>query len=144
MAALRKDILLKQHSAPLNRRALLAGAGAAGLVAALPSATRAQAGPAPILIRGAAIFDGTSPDLITGSEVLIENGMISAVGPGLTHPEADEIDATGLTLTPGLTDAHTHIMWHDEIETLIYGSPHEYTGAMAAEGARRFRPRCGA
>lgn len=121
----------------ISRRALLAGAGAAGLAAVLPGIARAEAGPAPILIRGAAIFDGSSPDLITGSDVLIGNGMIAAVGPGLSAPDAQVIDATGLTLTPGLTDAHTHIMWHDEIETLIYGSPHEYTGAMAAEGARR-------
>lgn len=120
-----------------TRRSFLAGAGAAGLAAAIPARLRAQPDPTPILIRGAAIFDGRAPGLIAGSDVLIENGMISAVGPNLSTPEAEVIDASGLTLTPGLTDAHTHIMWQDEIEELIYGSPHEYTGAMAAEGARR-------
>ena len=120
-----------------TRRSFLAGAGAAGLAAAIPASLRAQVAPTPVLIRGAAIFDGRAPGLIAGSDVLIENGMISAVGPNLSAPEAKAIDASGLTLTPGLTDAHTHIMWQDEIEELIYGSPHEYTGAMAAEGARR-------
>ncbi len=122
----------------LSRRNLLTGAAALGLTAAMPGALRAQAAPpTATLIRGAAIFDGRNPGLSTGSDVLIENGMISAIGPGLSAEGAQVIDAEGLTMIPGLTDAHTHIMWHDEIEELIYGSPHEYTGAMAAEGARR-------
>ncbi|MDD9716461.1 amidohydrolase family protein [Dinoroseobacter sp. PD6] len=121
----------------VSRRALLGGAGALGLTAALPLRAQEAASPAATLIKGAAIFDGRAPDLITGVDVLVEDGMIAAVGAGLSAQEATVIDATGLTLTPGLTDAHTHIMWHDEIEELIYGSPHEYTGVMAAEGARR-------
>jgi imidazolonepropionase-like amidohydrolase len=121
----------------ISRRALLANVGALGLVAAMPSALRAQGGPAPTIIRGAAIFDGRGADLLTGRDVLVEDGMIAAIGSGLSAEGATVIDADGLTLIPGLTDAHTHIMWHDEIETLIYSSPHEYTGAMAAEGARR-------
>ena len=121
----------------INRRALLSGAGALGLAATMPAFAQGQAASVATLIKGAAIFDGRGPDLIAGSDVLIENGMITAIGAGLSAPDAQVIDADGLTLIPGLTDAHTHIMWHDEIDELIYGSPHEYTGAMAAEGARR-------
>ncbi|MFP7673448.1 amidohydrolase family protein [Marivita sp. S0852] len=129
--------MIKTDHTALDRRSLLVGLGALGLSTTLPRRAFAQEGPSPIVIKGAAIFDGTSEDLITGSDVRIENGMISAVGPDLSTEDAEIIDATGLTLTPGLTDAHTHIMWHDEIEELIYGSPHEYTGVMAAEGAHR-------
>lgn len=121
----------------VSRRTFLSNAGALGLAALMPGSLWAQGGPSPKLIRGAAIFDGRSPNLIAGSDVLISNGMISAVGKGLSADGAQVIEADGLTLIPGLTDAHVHIMWNDEIENLIYNSPHEYTGAMAAEGARR-------
>ncbi|MFD0858278.1 metal-dependent hydrolase family protein [Roseovarius aquimarinus] len=124
-------------SPDLTRRTFLAGASALGLGAATPSALRAQVAPRTTIIRNAAIFDGRSSDLLTGSDVLIENGMIARIGPDLKAEGAEEIDATGLTMTPGLTDAHVHIMWNDEIETLIYGAPHEYTGVMAAESAHR-------
>ena len=46
------------------------------------------------------------------------------------------IDGGGRTLIPGLTDAHVHIMWTDDIETLIYDQPDVYTGAMAAANAK--------
>lgn len=124
-------------SPAISRRDLLAGASALGLASALPAPLRAQTGPQATIIKGAAIFDGKASDLVTGSDVLIENGMISAIGPDLKAEGAEVIDAAGLTLIPGLMDAHVHIMWNDEIETLIYGAPHEYTGVMAAEGAHR-------
>ncbi|WP_204115149.1 amidohydrolase family protein [Shimia biformata] len=129
----------------MDRRTFLKSSGAALAVGAMPSGLLAQAQqPAPVLIRGAQIFDGQNADLISGMDVLIENGMISEIGQNLAVPEGTEdgqtaqvIDADGRVLTPGLTDAHVHIMWNDTIDELLFNSPHEYTGAMAAEGARR-------
>jgi imidazolonepropionase-like amidohydrolase len=46
------------------------------------------------------------------------------------------IDGGGRTLIPGLTDAHVHIMWNDDIEDLIYNAPEGYSGALAAVNAR--------
>ncbi|WP_108662931.1 metal-dependent hydrolase family protein [Acuticoccus kandeliae] len=61
------------------------------------------------LITGAAIFDGVSPDLIVGQDVLVEDGMIAAIGEGLDAPEgARIIDAAGRTMIPGLIDVHWH------------------------------------
>ncbi|WP_241760504.1 amidohydrolase [Dethiosulfovibrio peptidovorans] len=51
-----------------------------------------------------------SSGTIQGGTVLVENGRIKAVGAGLSIPiEADIVDASGMTVTPGLIDAHTHI-----------------------------------
>lgn len=81
---------------------------AAVIATAAPGAVLAQ-NIAPIVIRDAAIFDGASPDLITGSDVLVEDGMISAIAPDIEVPEgAQIIDAAGRTMIPGLIDVHWH------------------------------------
>ncbi|WP_299476987.1 amidohydrolase family protein [uncultured Roseibium sp.] len=120
----------------MNRRHFLSGIATGSLALAAPNRLFAQTKPR-ILIRGASIFDGQSPALVNGMDVLVENSIITAIGESLSADEAEIIDADGRVLTPGMTDAHTHIMWNDTIENLIFGSPHEYTGAMAAESARR-------
>jgi imidazolonepropionase-like amidohydrolase len=62
----------------------------------------------PILIRGARVFDGEAVQEST--DVLIVHDRIAAVGRGLTiPPDAQVIPAEGMTLMPGLIDAHTHV-----------------------------------
>lgn len=125
----------------LRRREFLKSS-VAGLASALaPMPLLAQDTTRTTLIRGAKVFDGSTPDLLTGLDVLIDNGMIKAIGESLTADGADIIDADGRVMTPGMTDAHVHIMWNDTIDELIFGSPHEYTGAMAGESARRMLQR---
>lgn len=46
--------------------------------------------------------------VLENADILCENGKISRVGVGLSAPEATVIDGTGLYVTPGLIDAHTH------------------------------------
>ena len=62
-----------------------------------------------------AIRAGAIIDPVTGSEardqiVVVENGIIRAVGPGLSIPNgARVVDLSSEWLVPGLMDAHTHL-----------------------------------
>jgi imidazolonepropionase-like amidohydrolase len=60
------------------------------------------------LLRNAAVFDGSSPDL-TEHDVVIESGRIADVGPRLSAGQATQIDLAGQTLMPGIIDAHVHV-----------------------------------
>jgi len=55
------------------------------------------------LIKNAQLADRTKIDL------LIKNGKIAKVVPNITEKATREIDATGLTLLPGLVDMHVHL-----------------------------------
>lgn len=62
-------------------------------------------------ITGATLIDGTGADPVENGVVVIEDARIAAVGPAdeITVPEEAEIlEAGGLTLLPGLIDAHVH------------------------------------
>lgn len=60
-----------------------------------------------VIIRNGRVID---PGRINGpADVLIENGKIAAVGPGLKAPAgAAVIDATGTWVLPGFVDLHVH------------------------------------
>jgi len=60
-----------------------------------------------IVIRGGNIVDGTGAAAFAG-DVAIEGGRIVQVG-GKAGPGRQEIDADGLTVTPGFVDIHTHL-----------------------------------
>jgi N-acyl-D-amino-acid deacylase len=85
-----------------------------------------------IVIRGGSIIDGTGKASFTG-DVAIEGERIVGVG-GRQGPARREIDATGLLVTPGWVDAHTHYdgqamwdpllapsCWHG-VTTVIFGN----------------------
>ncbi|MDO9458511.1 MAG: amidohydrolase family protein [Alphaproteobacteria bacterium] len=59
-----------------------------------------------LVIRGGTIIDGTGRDRFTG-DVAIDNGTVTAVGT-VSGKGKKEIDATGLLVTPGFVDVHTH------------------------------------
>lgn len=62
------------------------------------------------LIRNATIWTNTSSGKLEGAEVLIADGKVQAVGKGLLQPPgAIVIDGTGLHVTPGIIDEHSHI-----------------------------------
>ena len=59
-------------------------------------------------ITGGTIVDGTGSDRFDG-DVAVKDGVIVAVSHGPLDGEAAEtIDATGMLVTPGFVDVHTH------------------------------------
>jgi imidazolonepropionase-like amidohydrolase len=67
----------------------------------------------PAVFVGARLLDGRSADAIrAGVLVTDEKGRIAAAGPesAVSVPrDADRIDATGLTILPGIIDCHVHL-----------------------------------
>ncbi len=73
------------------------------------------------LLKPAQVFDGDSAQLHNGWAVLVRGEKIEAVGPAneIKAPaDAKVIDLPGLTLLPGLIDAHSHILLHPYSETV--------------------------
>src|SRR5215468_9501856 len=73
------------------------------------------------LLKPAHIFDGESAQLHDGWVVLVRGEKIEAVGPAAevkAPADAKVIDLPGLTLMPGLIEAHSHILLHSYSETL--------------------------
>jgi imidazolonepropionase-like amidohydrolase len=69
-----------------------------------------------VVVRAARMLDVQGGAYVSNPVILIENGRISAVGPGLPVPaEAEVVDLGGATVLPGLIDSHTHLMarWSD-------------------------------
>jgi imidazolonepropionase-like amidohydrolase len=66
------------------------------------------------LFRNVRIFDGRSPTLSPGSDVLVRGSTIESISTDPIALEHDaphtEIDGTGRVLMPGLIDAHWHAM----------------------------------
>jgi N-acyl-D-aspartate/D-glutamate deacylase len=60
-----------------------------------------------LVIRNGTVVDGTGAAPVT-ADVAVTNGVIVEVGPGIDGRGRREIDATGLTVTPGFVDIHTH------------------------------------
>lgn len=59
-----------------------------------------------------AIVDGTG-ELAAGREIVVQDGVILAIGDGLgqRYPAARRLDLSNLTAIPGLVDTHIHITY---------------------------------
>ena len=63
--------------------------------------------PLDVLIHGGQVIDGTGSKAVA-ADVAIRVGKIAAVGKLADHAASKKIDATGLVITPGFIDMHTH------------------------------------
>src|SRR5437660_11763800 len=75
----------------------------------------------PILLKPARVFDGRGAATHDGWVVLVRGERIVVAGPAaeVRAPEgARTIDLPGMTLLPGLIDAHSHLLLHPYNETL--------------------------
>ena len=80
------------------------------------------------LVRGARPLGADPVDL------LISDGVIAAVGPGITAAGARVIEADGLVALPGLVDLHTHLRepGREDAETVESGSRAAARGGWTA------------
>lgn len=72
------------------------------------------------LLKPAQVFDGESAKLHDDWVVLVRGELIEAVGPAgaiKAPPDAKVIELPGLTLLPGLIEAHSHVLLHPYSET---------------------------
>ena len=64
---------------------------------------------AAVLFQNATVWTGTDDGIVEASDVLVRDGRIAAVGRNLSAPRnAVIIDASGMHLTPGVVDNHSH------------------------------------
>jgi imidazolonepropionase-like amidohydrolase len=69
-------------------------------------------------LTGATVVDGTGSDPQPDRAVLVEDGRIVELG-GAPPAGADVLDCSGLTITPGLIDAHVHFGLSSPIEASL-------------------------
>jgi N-acyl-D-aspartate/D-glutamate deacylase len=74
-----------------------------------------------IVLRGGTVVDGTgAPPRL--ADVAVEGGRIVEIGSGLTA--ADELDASGMIVSPGFVDVHTHydaqVFWDPSLSPSSY------------------------
>ena len=79
-------------------------------LAEMPTADR-------VLFRNATVWTNEADGILEATDVLIDGGKISQVGKGLSASGATVIDATGLHLTSGIIDEHSHIALTDVNES---------------------------
>ncbi|HEY0782424.1 MAG TPA: amidohydrolase family protein, partial [Thermoanaerobaculia bacterium] len=110
----------------MRRRRPHALAALSWTVAALAAAAVSLAAPVPkaadrpLLLAGARVLDPSGERLQDGVAVLIADGRIARIAPEATiAPPAgtERLDASGLTLIPGLIDLHSHLLLHPYDET---------------------------
>jgi len=86
-----------------------------------PQAQQTKPAETVYLLKPAHIFDGESAQLHDNWVVLVRGEKIEAAGPAgsITAPAgAKVIDLAGLTLMPGLIEAHSHVLLHPYSETV--------------------------
>jgi imidazolonepropionase-like amidohydrolase len=103
----------RRLEADLKRREFLGGSAAvvaffAGFGLA-PLETSAQSPPRPILLTNLRYFDGHTPKMQEGRDILIEGDRITGLpGRGQGPKDAQVIDCGARAVIPGLIDAHWH------------------------------------
>ncbi len=94
--------------------------------------------PDPLILRGAAVIDGTGAPALENGVVVVEDGLVRCVGPSgecSEPPGARSVDLEGQWIIPGLVDAHVHFSqsgWVDgRPDALDLRADHPYAQAVA-------------
>jgi imidazolonepropionase-like amidohydrolase len=91
-----------------------------------------------ILFKNANVFDGTTPHLLEGHHVVVEDGLVRELSSHPIDGDADTVvNVAGRTLMPGLIDLHVHIWAADMNLTTLSELPTEYIALFAAGTLQR-------
>jgi imidazolonepropionase-like amidohydrolase len=89
------------------------------------------------VIRCGVLIDGTGADPVRGATVVIEDELIVAVNrDGAVPRGADVIDASAMTVMPGLIDCHVHLMSSAQSIQQRLLTPYSLNIAQALTNAR--------
>jgi imidazolonepropionase-like amidohydrolase len=114
------------------------------LTALIFLAATAAAAPQPVYIKAGTLIDGRADAPRANQVIVVRGNRIESVGADTAIPAgAKVIDLSGMTVMPGMIDAHTHIFLQGEepaeggydIQLLKY--PLAYRAARATVSARR-------
>lgn len=66
-----------------------------------------------LVIEGARLIEGVAAEPVDGASIVVRGGVVEYAGPGHGAPTAPDdarrLDGRGLTVLPGLIDAHVHL-----------------------------------
>jgi imidazolonepropionase-like amidohydrolase len=114
--------------------ALLAACDArdeAGSAEAYASRYQALAG-SPTLLRNATILTGTG-ERLDNADLLLRDGRIEALGKNIDAADLAVVDASGLWITPGIIDVHSHLGVYPSPGVLAHWDGNEATAPNTAE-----------
>ncbi|MCE9669413.1 amidohydrolase family protein [Myxococcus stipitatus] len=104
-------------------------------VAAAPAPTRVWKQSRAVVVRHATVMPASGPAIEDGAVAWVD-GKLTAVGRDAevaTPPGAEEVDGTGLYVTPGIIDAHSHLGVYASPESFSNSDGNEATAPVTAE-----------
>ncbi|WP_338869904.1 amidohydrolase family protein [Myxococcus stipitatus] len=108
---------------------------AAPAAAVPPAPTRVWKQPRAVVVRHATVMPATGPAIEDGAVAWVD-GKLTAVGRSAdvaTPPGAEEVDGTGLYVTPGIIDAHSHLGVYASPASFSNDDGNEATAPVTAE-----------
>jgi imidazolonepropionase-like amidohydrolase len=86
----------------------------------------------PTLLRGATVLTG-SGERLEKTDVMMQDGKIVAVGPNLDAGDAIVVDVSGMWVTPGVIDVHSHLGVYPSPRVTAHSDGNEATAPNTAE-----------
>jgi len=84
------------------------------------------------ILKGATVLTGTGARL-DNADVVMDGGKIIAVGPGLDAGSMTVVDASGMWITPGVIDVHSHLGVYASPRVNAHSDGNEATAPNTAE-----------